>query len=252
VKTAPVLQVTNYEGKVLEKNECGNGKKVEQIAEVEQVGQEDLINKLTNQRINEVYATESALKQEQRSSSNCQPEQVLDPRVAYVLIDILRDNNARSPAFGTNSLLVIPDHPEVAVKTGTSNDLRDNLTIGFNQKYLVAVWVGNNDNSPMSRVASGITGATPIWHTIMNVLLASEKNHEWEVPSGLVQVPICTITGTLPCKDCPIRSEWFLAENKPTYACSSEFIKQLKEKKEIDSEDNEKEEILPETASTEH
>ena len=56
-------------------------------------------------------------------------------------------------------MLVIPNHPEVAVKTGTSNNLKDNLTIGFNQDYLVAVWVGNNDGSSMSRVASGITGA---------------------------------------------------------------------------------------------
>ena len=85
-------------------------------------------------------------------------EKILDPRIAFLLIDVLKDNLARSPAFGTNSMLVIPNHPEVAVKTGTSNDLKDNLTIGFNKDYLVAVWVGNNDGSSMSRIASGITG----------------------------------------------------------------------------------------------
>jgi len=59
--------------------------------------------------------------------------QVLDPRVAFLLTDILKDNGARAPEFGLNSYLVVKDHPEVAVKTGTSNDLRDNWTVGFNQ-----------------------------------------------------------------------------------------------------------------------
>jgi len=82
--------------------------------------------------------------------------------VAYLLTDILKDNEARTPAFGSKSALVIPGHSEVAVKTGTSNNLRDNLTVGYTQDYLVAVWVGNNDNSPMSHVVSGVTGAAPI------------------------------------------------------------------------------------------
>lgn len=104
-------------------------------------------------------------------SGSCNFEKVLDPKVANELVDILKDNKARAPEFGEYSSLVIPNHPEVAVKTGTSNDLRDNLTIGFNKKYLVAVWVGNNDNSSMARIASGITGAAPIWNEIMSRLL---------------------------------------------------------------------------------
>jgi 1A family penicillin-binding protein len=167
---------------------------------------------------------------------DCQRQQVLDPRVAYMLIDILKDNNARSPAFGSNSLLVVPGHPEVVVKTGTSNDLRDNLTIGFNQKYLVASWVGNNDNSPMKRVASGITGATPIWNRIISTLIASEETESWQVPSGLISLPICTITNSLACEGCFTRTEWFLEENKPIYACNPEYIKNLNEQKEKELE----------------
>ncbi|MCH7641338.1 hypothetical protein IID22_04020, partial [Patescibacteria group bacterium] len=164
---------------------------------------------------------------------------------------ILRDNKARSPAFGSNSLLVIPGHSEVAVKTGTSNNLRDNWTIGFNQKYLVAVWVGNNDNSPMSRVASGITGATPIWHKIMTALLAREQSasrrNEWPVPEGLIQLPICSLTNSLACDGCFSRMEWFLEENKPTRACNPEYIKYLDEQRKEGSED----EMLEEAASIE-
>ena len=130
------------------------------------------------------------------------PEQVIDSRIAYLLIDTLKDNIARSPAFGTNSMLVIPNHPEVAVKTGTSNDLKDNLTIGFNQDYLTAVWVGNNDGSPMSRIASGITGAAPIWNKIMRALISNKPAKEWSIPEGLVL------------KDCYSRKEWFLEERQ--------------------------------------
>lgn len=149
---------------------------------------------------------------------------VVDPRVAFELIDILKDNIARAPEFGLNSYLVIKDHPEVAVKTGTSNDLRDNWTVGFNQNYLVLTWVGNNDNSPMSRIASGVTGASPIWNKIMSIVLAGKPSIDWKTPDGVSKVNICTITGTLPCDGCPTKQEWFLDEDKPTKACSPDQI----------------------------
>ncbi len=133
--------------------------------------------------------------------------QVLDPRVAYSLIDILKDNYARSPEFGLNSSLVIKDHPEVAVKTGTSNDLRDNWTAGFNQDYLVLTWVGNNDNSSMSRIASGITGASPIWNKIMSAILADSPSIDWKTPDNLIRI------------NCLGKGEWFLKESVPANYC---------------------------------
>jgi len=160
-------------------------------------------------------------------NDNCKTREVLKPEVAYLITDILRDNPARAPSFGTNSQLVIPKHPEVAVKTGTSNNLRDNLTIGYTQKYVVAVWVGNNDNSPMSRIASGVTGASTIFNNIMSGLLANEESLAWNVPAGLVQLPICQYTGSLACQGCPVKMEWFLESNKPAYACNSEQIQKI-------------------------
>lgn len=160
-------------------------------------------------------------------TSGCEKSQVLDPRVAYQIINILSDNNARAPEFGLNSSLLVSGHPEVAVKTGTSNDLRDNLTIGFNQKYLTAVWVGNNDNSPMARIASGITGAAPIWNAIESELLAGGKSEEWKTPDGLAKVAICTITGILNCDGCPAKDEWFLEGTQPKSACKSDQISKV-------------------------
>ncbi len=133
--------------------------------------------------------------------------QVLDARVTFTLTDILKDNNARSPEFGLSSYLVIKNHPEVAVKTGTSNDLRDNWAAGYNQNFLVITWVGNNDNSPMSRIASGITGASPIWNKIMSALLNGQPSIDWKVPEGIVKI------------NCPGKSEWFLEGKAPANYC---------------------------------
>jgi membrane carboxypeptidase/penicillin-binding protein PbpC len=153
--------------------------------------------------------------------------QILDPRVAFTLTDILKDNYARAPEFGLNSYLVIKDHPEVAVKTGTSNDLRDNWTAGYNQNFLVITWVGNNNNAPMSRIASGITGASPIWNKIMSGVLASQPSIDWKAPDGISKVNICSLTGTLPCDSCPTRQEWFFDEARPTRACTPEQIQKI-------------------------
>lgn len=153
--------------------------------------------------------------------------QVLDARVAFTLTDILKDNTARSPEFGLNSYLVIKNHPEVAVKTGTSNDLRDNWAAGYNQNFLVVTWVGNNNNKPMSRIASGITGASPIWNKIMSALLVDQPSIDWKAPDGISKINICTLTGTLPCNGCPTRQEWFLDEVRPAKSCSAEQIEKI-------------------------
>ena len=191
----PIINITNYQNESVYLNPC---------LSVETAKEKDFIKSV---QASEVF------------SKTCNEEQVLDPRVAYLLTDILKDNSARAPAFGTFSQLVIPNHKEVAVKTGTSNNLRDNLTIGYNQKYLIAVWVGNNDNSPMARVASGVTGASPIFNKIMSSLLFSEQNHDWEIPVGLTQIPVCKNTGSLSCSGCETKVEWFLQENKPKSNC---------------------------------
>ncbi|OGM23728.1 hypothetical protein A3D00_00810 [Candidatus Woesebacteria bacterium RIFCSPHIGHO2_02_FULL_38_9] len=190
-----IISVKDYRGKVLEQDKCLTPK-TEKIFD---------------------FDTYKALG----IDKTCGDQEVLDPRVAYLLIDILRDNNARAPEFGQNSFLVILGHPEVAAKTGTSNDLRDNLTFGFNQNYLVAVWVGNNDGSSMSRIASGITGAAPIFNQIMNNLISNGPTFAWDIPKGLVQIPICIPSGTLLCNGCQTRQEWFLEENKPQNKCAS-------------------------------
>jgi 1A family penicillin-binding protein len=127
---------------------------------------------------------------------------VVNPAVAYIIANILADNPARSFEFGANSPLNIPNHT-VSVKTGTTDNKRDNWTIGFTPSYLVAVWVGNNDNSPMSQnLASGITGAAPIWNKIMSSVLPNTSDVPLQVPNNIVL------------KKCFGRTEYFVKGNE--------------------------------------
>ena len=156
---------------------------------------------------------------------------VLNPGVAFLLTNILSDNSARTPAFGPASQLFIPNR-SVAVKTGTTQNLRDNWTIGYTPSRLVAVWVGNNDNSPMSWVASGVTGASPIWRKIMDSLLINSPVEDFPKPDEVKEVEICTLTGTLVCNGCPsVKKEYFLTGTEPRFACAPEKIKEILEKK---------------------
>jgi 1A family penicillin-binding protein len=149
---------------------------------------------------------------------------VLSAETAFLISHILLDNNARQQEFGPASELYIPNRA-VSVKTGTTNDLRDNWTIGFTPQVLVTTWVGNNDNSPMNPyLVSGITGAAPIWHKLM-VHALQDKPDIWpKQPDGIVGAQVCTITGLLPPnpdpnagdKGCQTRFEYFIKGTVPT------------------------------------
>lgn len=120
-----------------------------------------------------------------------QPEgkSVLSEDVAFIISDILADRQARAMEFGTNTPLVI-EGKTVSVKTGTTDNKRDNWTIGYTPSVVTAVWVGNNDNSPMDpRLTSGITGAAPIWHEIMASLLKDMPDEKMVKPENVIQKP---------------------------------------------------------------
>lgn len=135
-------------------------------------------------------------------------EQILDPGITFIISDILADNQTRTAAFGTNSVLEIKNH-HVSVKTGTTDNKRDNWTNGYTDKYVVVVWVGNNDNAPMSpTLASGITGAAPIWHKIMENLLNKNPETQPAVPANVLQ------------KFCRDRKEYFIKGTENTVDCS--------------------------------
>lgn len=134
------------------------------------------------------------------------PLRVIDEGVAFIISNILSDNNARAMEFGTDSPLKIPGF-DVAVKTGTSDKIRDNWTIGFTPNFVVATWVGNNNGQPMNGIASGITGAAPIWNKIMVSLLKDKPKEKFQIPDNVVS------------KNCLGRKEYFIKGTENSVNC---------------------------------
>lgn len=148
---------------------------------------------------------------------------ILSAEVSFLISHILLDPNARSDSFGPSSFLSVPNHA-VSVKTGTTDDKRDNWTIGFTPNFLVATWVGNNDNAPMHpTLTSGITGAAPVWNKIISHLLITQPDAWPKQPSGIIGASICTLTGKAPPysdpnsadKGCDTRFEYFIEGTVP-------------------------------------
>ncbi len=97
-----------------------------------------------------------------------QPHEVVTPQIARLISDVLSDNAARAPIFGSRSALVVPGY-KAAAKTGTTQEFRDGWTIGYTPDLAAGVWVGNNDNSPMT--AAGSLVAAPLWGSFMKAAL---------------------------------------------------------------------------------
>jgi penicillin-binding protein 1C len=138
---------------------------------------------------------------------------VLDARVAWLISDILSDNDARMPQFGENSTLRIGR--QAAVKTGTTTNFHDNWTIGYTTEIVVGVWVGNSDHEPMREV-TGLTGAAPIWHQFIRAILSGTPETKFIQPPDLERVEVCALSGLLPGEICPYRRhEWFIQGTQP-------------------------------------
>lgn len=165
-----------------------------------------------------VVESDGTVRCQQGTAFPCQPdansgEQVVSAVDAFLITDILSDNEARAAVFGPNSLLRL-DRP-AAAKTGTTNDFRDVLTLGYTPQLVTGVWVGNSDNSEMRNI-SGITGAAPIWNEFMRVALADQPALEFTPPPGVRPVEVCGETGTLPSEACPERRvRWFADDRLP-------------------------------------
>jgi len=143
-------------------------------------------------------------------------DQVVRPEHAYLITSILSDNEARAPSFGLNSVLNLPF--PAAAKTGTTNDFRDNWTLGYNPDVAVGVWMGNADFTPMQDT-TGLTGAAPAWAAFMQTAVETITGGNptpFSRPAGVVEYVICSLSGTQPSEWCPSqRSEIFAADQPP-------------------------------------
>jgi len=155
------------------------------------------------------------------SSLSITGQKAISPETSFLISHILLDNNARSAAFGESSYLNVPGHA-VSVKTGTTDDKRDNWTIGYTPNFLTAVWVGNNDNTPMNPyLTSGVTGAAPIWNHVMTSVLKNQPDLWLIRPDTVVGKQVCWDSGDLAVKgddgkeNCSSRFEYFIKGTEP-------------------------------------
>lgn len=157
----PILKITNYKGETLEDfNPSKNLAALKELTDDETLTDVDGVTR------------------------------VMHRAPAYLVSHIMQDNTARVQAFGPNSQLVFKGQV-VSAKTGTTNDLKDNWTVGFTPEFLTIAWVGNNDSTSMSYLASGITGAAPIFHDIMSLVLKGREPLWPEKPADVTQGAVC-------------------------------------------------------------
>ena len=141
-----------------------------------------------------------------------EPQRVLSEEHAYLMTHILADNQARSVTFGPNSVLNLTR--PAAAKTGTTNDFRDNLVLGFTPDIVAGVWVGNADYTPMQGT-SGLSGAGPIWHEFMERAHEGLPVRDFVRPPGIVEMEVCADSGTQPSEVCPQRRKEIFAADQP-------------------------------------
>lgn len=152
-------------------------------------------------------------------------EQVIRPEHAFLISSILSDNAARTPMFGSNSVLNLPF--AVAAKTGTTNDFRDNWTLGYTPDLAVGVWVGNANYTPMVNT-SGLTGAAPIWSEYMQFALEKLTGGNptpFFRPAGIIERVICSVSGAEPSEWCPSQRPEFFAFDQPPLSKENDLWK---------------------------
>jgi len=134
--------------------------------------------------------------------------------IAYLISDILSDNDARTPMFGPNSVMRLPDDRPAAVKTGTSNDYKDSWAVGYTPSLVVGVWVGNTDSTPMEEVA-GANGAGTIWREIIERTHAQNPIETFTPPANVQEQQICRSTGLVADGCTDTLTEWFISGTEP-------------------------------------
>ncbi|KKQ24218.1 MAG: Penicillin-binding protein [Candidatus Roizmanbacteria bacterium GW2011_GWC2_37_13] len=196
-----------------------NRGKVKKLIEILKI--EDKLGKTLYKFENPNFVADVKKSMTAPSSLSITGQKAITPETAFLISHILLDNNARSSAFGESSYLNVRGHA-VSVKTGTTDDKRDNWTIGYTPNFLTAVWVGNNDNTPMNPyLTSGVTGAAPIWNRVMSYVLKNQSDL-WPIrPDTVIGRQVCWDSGDLAGKtedgkeNCSARFEYFIKDSEP-------------------------------------
>ena len=222
----PIIQIVDSSGEILEQNKCVNFN-------------DEQPSILTRKILLNRKATAAVIEENPSDYSGftCEGERVISEKTAYLIGNILSNNTLRSPAFGSNSALNVTKK-QVAVKTGTTTNLKDNWDAGFTNNFVVVSWVGNNNGDPMKNVVSGYRGASIIWRGSIDYLIENKDvADKLEMPSSLVEVEICPLTNTLSCRGCAGIKKIYEKGTEPKSTCDPEQIRQMLEEKDKTEEE---------------
>ena len=149
-------------------------------------------------------------------------KRVISPQLAYLMTNILSDNTDRIPEFFDCNVLQLYSNSQsacyagnrgairpAAAKTGTTQNFRDNWTVGYTTDYVMGVWAGNDDNTPMYNV-TGVQGAAPIWHDSMLLAEQGRPIRNFVDPGGLMRATVTYPDGVK-------TTDWFLPGTVPTF-----------------------------------
>ncbi len=138
--------------------------------------------------------------------------EALHPQVAYEIVDIMTDNNARTYVFGSRSPLILPDRP-VGAKTGTTQSWKDGWTLGYTPSLVAGVWTGNNKGELMKSGADGVLVAAPIWNQFMREATKGTPVEQFKEPAGMQHLYVDSVSGKLPTEYTPSTKQEIFASN---------------------------------------
>lgn len=171
--------------------------------------------------LGDLLSSDSDTEMEKKHIGGSGDTRIIDEASAYLTTHILSDEKARSEIFGSGSALLL-SRPAGA-KTGTTDDYRDAWTVGYTPDFVTGVWLGNNDNTPMGRIA-GSLGAAPIWKSVMELIHKGKGIHAFSRPSSILELAICVGTFQPACAGCGDKyMEVFRAADAPRLSCPEDI-----------------------------
>lgn len=138
--------------------------------------------------------------------------EAIEPQVAYEIVSIMTDNDARAYVFGARSPLILPDRP-VGAKTGTTQQWKDGWTLGYTPSLVAGVWAGNNKGELMRAGADGVLVAAPIWNQFMREATKGTPVEQFKEPAGIQHLFVDAVSGKLPTEDTPQTKQEIFATN---------------------------------------
>lgn len=170
------------------------------------------------------YLIESITDKNGREIYRHKPDTIecLSPQVAFLMVQMMRGVVDGGTAMKVRQLGF---HNPAAGKTGTTNSYSDAWFVGYTKQYSCGVWTGADQRRPMGHGVTGTYGAVPLWTSVMKTMHKGLRSKRFNVPKGVVSLPICKETSLIANDYCPhVSKTYFLSNNRPSVCDKHQLI----------------------------